>query len=266
MSKEISTMRPIHKYDGSQFYTKNDEIASEFPLTLQVNNIEFATMVCTPDQMEELVIGFLASEGVIRTADEIKSLSIQEETGFAYIQLNREVDLSPVHSKRFIGSCCGKSRQFYLQSDVRTAKTIMSRQVITVQDCQRLMRQVNSKFFQQTGGVHNAMLASKDGVVVIRMDIGRHNALDKIYGYCLSNRISLKDKVIAFSGRISSEVLLKVAKIGVGIILSKSAPTDLALDLAEELGITAVGFIRGDTLNVYTHPERIEGTGHTVQP
>ena len=76
------------------------------------------------------------------------------------------------------------------------------------------------------------------------MDIGRHNALDKIYGYCLKNNISIRDKIIVFSGRISSEILLKVAKIGCEIILSKSAPTELALQLAEELGITTIGFIR----------------------
>ncbi|AFH84834.1 Formate dehydrogenase accessory protein FdhD [Bacillus anthracis str. H9401] len=89
------------------------------------------------------------------------------------------------------------------------------------------------------------------------MDIGRHNALDKIYGYCLKNNISIGDKIIVFSGRISSEILLKVAKIGCEIILSKSAPTELALQLAEELGITTIGFIRNQSLNVYTHPERV---------
>lgn len=89
------------------------------------------------------------------------------------------------------------------------------------------------------------------------MDIGRHNALDKIYGHCLKNGISMEGKAIVFSGRISSEILLKVAKIGCELILSKSAPTELALELAEGLGITTVGFIRNDSLNIYTCPERI---------
>jgi FdhD protein len=90
------------------------------------------------------------------------------------------------------------------------------------------------------------------------MDIGRHNALDKIYGYCLKNNISLQNKLLVFSGRISSEILLKAAKIGCEMVLSKSAPTELAIQLAEQLGITTIGFIRNETLNVYTCPERLE--------
>lgn len=130
---------------------------------------------------------------------------------------------------------------------------------IAPEQCGKLMAnlQESSSHFQRTGGVHNEALCTTDGIVLSRADISRQNALDKLYGHCLINRISLKDKLIAFSGRIFSEVLLKAAKIGVGIILSKSAPTDLALGFADELGITAVGFIRGNGLNVYTHQDRI---------
>jgi FdhD protein len=117
--------------------------------------------------------------------------------------------------------------------------------------------QEQSTDFKQTGGVHNAALCTSDELIISRTDIGRHNALDKIYGYCLQKKIPRADKVLAFSGRLSSEVLLKVAKIGIGIILSKSAPTTLGIDLANDLGITMVGFIRQNQLNVYSHPERI---------
>ncbi|WP_139488323.1 formate dehydrogenase accessory sulfurtransferase FdhD [Brevibacillus dissolubilis] len=242
------------------FVEQEDDIAIEYPLTIMLNGEEFATMVCTPADLEELVVGFLASEGVIRLPDEIESLSISEERGFAYVKTaNPQTDAAKLHSKRFIGSCCGKSRQFYLHNDVKTAKTIISRTRITASQCIRLMEllQQSSTYFQLTGGLHNAALCNADGLLLTRTDIGRHNALDKIFGYCLQARIPLADKVLAFSGRVSSEVLLKAAKIGVGIILSKSAPTDLALDLAHDLGITVVGFIRGNQCNVYTHRERI---------
>ncbi len=260
MKKEIMEKRHVHKYEVDEFAEVEDTVASEYPLTIMVNGEEFATMVCTPNHLEELVIGFMASEGLILFLKEVKSLQIDEEQGFAYVELTKKVALNQEgHSKRFIGSCCGKSRQFYFQSDMRTAKTIRTDTTLPVPACMNLMNEMQetSSNFHQTGGLHNAALCTADKIVVSYSDIGRHNALDKIYGYCLKNRISLRDKVIAFSGRISSEVLLKVSKIGVGIILSKSAPTTLALDLADDLGITTVGFIRGHRLNVYTHHNRI---------
>ncbi|MGM8364916.1 formate dehydrogenase accessory sulfurtransferase FdhD [Virgibacillus sp. W0181] len=241
----------------------NDQVATEYPLTIFLNGNEFATIVCTPIHLRDLIVGFLASEGMIRQADEIKDLTIDHDRGFAYVMLNKSLDdYEHDHSKRFIGSCCGKSRQFYFKSDVKTAKTITTKTSITAGQCLALIQsmQDNSGHFQETGGVHNAALCTRDRLITIRTDIGRHNALDKVYGHILENRVPLRDKVIVFSGRISSEALLKVAKIGVGIVISKSAPTDLALKLADDLGITAVGFVRNDKMNIYTHPHRIEET------
>ena len=256
----MSVKQKIRKYSNGQFSDVEDDIVTEFPLTIYVNNQEFATMVCTPTHFEEMVVGFLASEGVIRIKQDISSLNIDENAGYAHVILQAEVTTSQQHySKRFIGSCCGKSRQFYFQNDVRTAKTSTSTLTITASQCIRLMNdmQASSFVFQETGGVHNAALCTPDEIIVNRTDIGRHNALDKLYGYSLIHRIPIREKIIVFSGRISSEVLVKAAKIGVGIVLSKSAPTDLAIKLAEDLNITAVGFIRGDSFNIYSHPERI---------
>src|SRR5699024_4164892 len=124
--------------------------------------------------------------------------------------------------------------------------------------------QNQSDHFQATGGVHNAALCTVDELVAIKTDIGRHNALDKIYGYILEHDIPLADKIIVFSGRISSEVLLKISKTAIGILISKSAPTDLALNLANDLGITAIGFARRNQMNIYTHPHRIFGVDQLV--
>ncbi|MGX1902175.1 formate dehydrogenase accessory sulfurtransferase FdhD [Thermolongibacillus altinsuensis] len=260
MEKKITVKKSILKFTDASFIHEEDEIVAEFPLTLVVNGEEFATMVCSPDHLDELVIGFLASEGLIRFKSDIKNLSIDESRGFAYVDLHAKQPINQQYfSKRFIGSCCGKSRQFYLHNDVKTAKTAITNINISVKQCFHLMKnmQNGSIIFQKTGGVHNAAICSNSEIIVARSDIGRHNALDKLYGYCLLQQIPVRDKMIAFSGRVSSEVLLKVSKIGVGILLSKSAPTDLALQLAEDLNITVVGFIRGNKLNVYTHPEHI---------
>lgn len=264
MKMKVTTNRNIFKYKETSLIEQEDEIAVEYPLTIVLNGEEFATLVCSPSDLEDMAIGFLASEGVIRFPDEIKSIHLDEKNGFAYVEItNKKPVGAEFYSKRFIGSCCGKSRQsFYFYNDVKTAKTVTTQVQITVGQCFRLMRllQQSSSYFKNTGGVHNAALCDQNSIIIARTDIGRHNTLDKIYGYWMRNRIPLHDKLIVFSGRISSEVLLKTAKIGVGIILSKSAPTDLALQLADELGITVVGFIRGEKCNVYSHPERIIGT------
>lgn len=250
----------VIRFNGDSKSTQQEEVAIEKPFTIMLNGEEFATIVCTPTDLQDLIVGFLAAEGVIRFYDEIKSISIDEKLGFSYIQLIKNLDgLQLDHSKRFIGSCCGKSRQFYFKNDIRTAKTIMSQLTISVRHCLQLMNalQTKSKQFIKTGGVHNAALATQDEIITIRSDIGRHNALDKLYGHVIQNKIRLGDKLVVFSGRISSEVLLKVSKMGVGILISKSAPTDLALQLADDLGITTIGFARGNRLNIYTHPHRI---------
>jgi FdhD protein len=251
----------IIRFHGTEAIRMEEEIVQEFPLTIILNGEEFATMVCSPTNLEELIIGFLASEGIIRLYEEIKDISIDDNLGFAYVELYKSIDLSQKdYSKRFIGSCCGKSRQFYFKNDVRTAKTIASRLSISVEQCYNLMRdlQLRSEQFRRTGGVHNAALATPVGLLEVRTDIGRHNALDKVYGTVLQQKIPLQDKLIVFSGRISSEVLLKISKIGVGILLSNAAPTDLALNLANDLGITVIGFARDNKMNVYTHPSRIQ--------
>lgn len=262
MFQPIETSRKIIHYENDLLDFTEDTVVTEFPITIVLNQQEFATLVCTPNDVEDLVIGFLASEGIISSYEDIKKITIVEQTGYAHVETYK-VNLfnQTFHSKRYVTSCCGKSRQsFYFLNDSKTAKKIIAKNLtISFEDCFRLMSsmQQSATVFQQTGGVHNAALCDKSGIILFQMDIGRHNALDKIYGYCLKHGISLDDKIIVFSGRISSEILLKVAKIGCGIVLSKSAPTELAIKLAEELGITAVGFIRNQSLNVYTHPDRI---------
>ncbi|WP_419182882.1 formate dehydrogenase accessory sulfurtransferase FdhD [Priestia megaterium] len=239
-----------------------DKIVTEFPVTVKINEEEFVTMVCSPQYIKDMVIGYLASEGVIRAYTDIKNIWVQEKEGYVHVTIDK---LNPyfqnLQNKRYITSCCGASRQgFVFINDALTAKKMNDISVeLSIMDCFQLMNklQQSAATFQETGGVHNAAICDKNGFMLSRMDIGRHNALDKLYGYCLKHHISIRDKVVVFSGRISSEILLKVAKIGCEVVLSKSAPTELALNLAEELGITTVGFVRNDSLNIYTCPERI---------
>ena len=255
--------RSILRFANGRFEQKQDKIATEYPITVNLNGKELLTIVCTPEYIEDMVVGFLASERIIISNQDIEEIRLEEELGFVHVQTKRTFPFfEQLQNKRYITSCCGMSRQgFVFANDALAAKRMLQRNVVLApKDCFELMEKMNKKadLFKQTGGVHIAALCDSQNFMLTRMDIGRHNALDKIYGYCLKNDITVKDKVIVFSGRISSEILLKVAKIGCEVVLSKSAPTELALSLADELGITAVGFIRGQSFNVYTHPERIK--------
>ncbi len=248
------------RWSGAGSANVSEVIAEEMPLTIHVNGQEFATVLCSPVGLEPLVYGFLASEGLIRTADEVKQVRIDRLRGIADVTLYAALSPDAASStKRFIGSCCGKSREFYFQHDARTAKTYTRTLRISAEACYRLIDwlHTNSDGFAMSGGLHNAGLCTVGEGLFTHCDIGRHNALDKLYGTCLLERIPVGDKVIVFSGRLSSEVILKAAKIGVGAIITKSAPTDLALRLADDLGITAVGFARSGKMNVYTHHSRI---------
>ncbi|MED1467695.1 formate dehydrogenase accessory sulfurtransferase FdhD [Bacillus salipaludis] len=261
--KPIVKKREILKCTNGYTQITEDSIVTEFPVTVKINGQELVTMVCTPEYIEDMVIGYLASEGIIKSYEDVKEIWVRENDGYVYVETDK---LNPYyqnfHSKRYITSCCGMSRQgFVFVNDALNAKKMNDiRVTLSTDQCYRLMEdlQNSATTFQDTGGVHNAALCDGEGIILSRMDIGRHNALDKIYGYCLRNNISIGEKIIVFSGRISSEILLKVSKIGCEIVLSKSAPTELALQLAEGLGITTVGFIRDQSLNIYTCPERIK--------
>ncbi|WP_114602830.1 formate dehydrogenase accessory sulfurtransferase FdhD [Staphylococcus sp. EZ-P03] len=258
---DVLTNQTIVRYEGGELFETTDSYVTEFPLTIMVNGVEFATVICSPDHMEELVLGFLASEGAILKRDELKSIQIDDSKGFAHVELTKDLgDRFEYSTKRMIASCCGKSREFYFQNDAAIAKTSMSHITLTPKQVINMMTrlQTASTLFKRTGGLHNAAISDGEAFFEHRQDIGRHNALDKLYGFCIERHIPVRDKVLIFSGRISSEILIKAAKIGVGVILSKSAPTTLAVTLANDLNITAIGFIRDGNFNIYSHPERIK--------
>ncbi|PKI21805.1 formate dehydrogenase family accessory protein FdhD [Staphylococcus succinus] len=266
MTEDILTNQSIVRYEQGKLFHTTDHYVTEFPLTIMVNGEEFATVICSPNNLVELVLGFLASEGAILKNADLKSIQIDDSKGFAHVELTHTLDDRFTYStKRMIASCCGKSREFYFHNDAAIAKTSMSKVTLSPLQVLNMMTRLQSAstIFKQTGGLHNAAISDGDTFFEHRQDIGRHNALDKLYGFCIQRHIPIRDKVLIFSGRISSEILIKAAKIGVGIILSKSAPTTLAITLAEDLNITAIGFIRDGNFNIYSHAERIKAVEAT---
>src|SRR3954466_2860099 len=184
MDQQMQVTNKVLRYENGIAQLVDDVIVTEYPITIVLNEQEFATLVCSPVHIEELVIGFLASEGIIRSYTEIKELTIIEATGRAIVKTYRVNKLNELfHSKRVVTSCCGKSRQsFYFYNDARTVKPLDNVDVtVSIDQCFHLMRlmQESSVIFQDTGGVHNAALCDRNGIIVDRTDIGRHNALDK---------------------------------------------------------------------------------------
>jgi FdhD protein len=234
-------------------------VVEEVALTLYHNGQEMVTILCSPGDEEYLVMGFLLAEGLITSQAEVSLLKIDLDEGLVWIETtNKDHQIKPF--KRCLSACCGKGRVgFYFANDARVVNKVEGKVQLTIPAVYAYVRQFDqvSELFRLTGGVHGGALAEDGHFSCHFQDIGRHNVLDKLYGYCFVNQITTQDKVLVFSGRVSSEIVLKVSKMKIPVIIARSAPTRLALGLADELGITVIGFARENRFNVYTHPQRV---------
>jgi FdhD protein len=238
-----------------------DTVTRERPLTIILNNQELVTLLCSPTGLNYLAVGFLSSEGLIKSKDEIKKITVDDQRGVVRVETGEDKEFVDIF-KRFITSGCGRGASFYSATDV-TGQKIESRMEVPAQDVFTLVGkfQHRSHVFRTTGGVHSAALCEAKSILLFSEDIGRHNAIDRIFGECLLRNIPADDRIIITSGRISSEILLKVARRNIPIIISKSAPTDLGVRLADDLGITLLGFVRGKRMNAYSNDWRIARDG-----
>jgi len=240
-----------------------DMVAREFPLTIILNNQELVTLLCSPVNLKYLVIGFLLSEGLLKSRGDIKKIIVDERRGVVRVETEESVELDrDVLFKRLITSGCGRGVSFYNVNDTQSQK-IESQVEMSAHNVFTLASdfQHRSQVYRATGGVHSAALCDIKSILVFSEDIGRHNAIDKIFGECILKDIPTDGRIIITSGRISSEILLKVAKRNIPIIISKSAPTDLGVKLANDLGVTLLGFVRGKRINAYANDWRIVRNG-----
>lgn len=253
----------VRKYRGDRLETCRDRVVREAPVTLFVNDQELATLVCTPDALEDLAAGFLYGEGILAGPGDLKGITVNNENGLVWVETTSPAPAAESFLKRYITTCCGKGRaSFYFVNDARGIDPVPADGLrISPDEITALAASLEEEagLFRSTGGAHGAALCRPDGIIAFYEDIGRHNAVDKIVGHCFLKGIPLSDKALALSGRVSSEILIKAARAGIPVIISRSAPTDLALKLAGELGVTVAGFVRGDRFNLYTHPERVTG-------
>ena len=254
----------IHRVTREGRQGTEDLVTRETPLTIILNNRELVTLLCSPLELEYLAVGFLASEGLIKSRDEVKKLIVDEERGVARVETEEEEGFdSELLFKRLITSGCSGGASFYRPGDAQNRARVASQLSVSATRVFSLVKQfqTSSRTFRATGGVHSAALCAVNGILVFSEDIGRHNAIDKVFGRCILDDIATDDRIVITSGRISSEILLKVARRNVPVLVSRSAPTNLGVRLAGDLGITLLGFVRGERMNVYSHSWRIVNDG-----
>jgi len=235
-----------------------DVVVTEFPLTITLNNYEVVTLLCSPTDLEYLAIGFLFSEGLIESKDDIREIKVDDEGGMVQVETKKDRGLVNLpSSRRLVTSGGGRGAPFYHQAQAKVESDIE----ISVGEAFTLVDDFvqRSAVFKATGGVHSAALCDTKSILVFSEDIGRHNAIDKVFGECLLKDIPTAGRLLITSGRVSSEILLKVAKRDVPVLISKSAPTSMGVRLASDLGITLIGFARGKRMNLYANEWRLKG-------
>lgn len=229
-------------------------VPDELSLTITVNGKELVTILCTPLKLNCLVIGFLYSEGIITSISDVASMRLCEDESLADVRLSKAEHPLPV--RRIVTSGCGGAIGFQTQG-----QKVDSELVVTPAKVLSLMKQLRqqAQLFRTSGGVHTSALADTQNLLVVTEDVGRHNTLDKIQGECLLRGLSTRDKLLLTTGRLSSEMVLKAARMQTPIIVSRSSPTERAISLASDLGITLVGYARSHRLSVYSGEERLLG-------
>jgi FdhD protein len=227
-------------------------VPSEMELILYVNHQELVTILCTPTKLNCLVIGFLYTEGIISGIGDVPIMRVCEDDSLADVMLSNAEYKLP--TQRTLTSGCGGGATFKTQG-----QRVDSELVVTPREVLSLMKQLieQMELYRLSGGVHASALSDTKNLIVVAEDIGRHNTFYKIQGECLLRGISIRDRLLLSTGRVSSEMLLKVAGMQVPVVVSRTSPTGRAISLARELGIALVGYARGSRLSVYSHPERL---------
>ncbi|MBO0840040.1 MAG: formate dehydrogenase accessory sulfurtransferase FdhD [Sciscionella sp.] len=270
----VVVVRQTFNFSAGVSRRRSDSLAAEEPLELRVNGQAIAVTMRTPGADIELAHGFLLSEGVIGARDDVSvaryCAGTDDEGRNTYNVL--DVGLAPdvpapnpgVERNFYTTSSCGVCGKAALDAvrlktrfpPTNAELTVPVEVLATLPETLR----AKQKVFASTGGLHAAGLFDSAGnTLVVREDVGRHNAVDKVLGWALCHdRIPAHDCVLMVSGRASFELAQKAAMAGIPLLAAVSAPSSLAVELAEEQGITLVGFLRGTSMNVYTRPDRIK--------
>jgi FdhD protein len=244
-------------YQAGQWEEKRTNIIGEQLISLTVNNEPWLTFMCTPTDLEALAVGFLYNEEIIETVEEVASVRVCAEETNIDVWLNHSVK-KPDHWTRTSGCSGGKTSmgQILPQVGKQVRWDGAELQAERVGELIDKLSKVQN-LYRESGGVHTSVLSDGEKILIAAEDIGRHNTLDKIAGQYIMERINPEKKIILTTGRISSEMIQKAGRIGAGVVISRTSPSSLSVQMADELGITLIGYARRDRFTIYTHPEKI---------
>jgi FdhD protein len=254
----ITPQKTIHyeRYEFKKWKPFDAETIVETPVSLTVNGQVWLTFMCTPVDLEAMSVGFLYNEGILESMEDVEDVRVCEHGDNVDVWLNRSVEQP--HSWRRTSGCTGgvtavdalaRLDVFFNGAEPRVSPEAIGPLVEMLIQSQELYR--------ETGGVHTSLLSDGENLIFVAEDIGRHNTLDKIAGLCLMKDIWPQTRILMTTGRISSEMLQKAARLQAPILISRTSPSSLSIEMAERYGITLIGYARRDRFNVYSNAQRV---------
>ncbi|MBA3264477.1 MAG: formate dehydrogenase accessory sulfurtransferase FdhD [Thermoleophilaceae bacterium] len=233
-----------------------DEVAVELPLEIRLNGSPVAVTMRTPGHDFELAAGFLYGEGIVSSAPE---LTLTDDLAANTVDARADGALAPATRRFYTTSSCGICGKGALEEVEAIAPVVSGGPSISRALLADLPDRLRQPTFERTGGLHATGLFDAAGeALLVREDVGRHNAMDKVIGHALlSGALPFSENVLCVSGRVAFELVQKAARAGAPILVGVGAPTSLAVELAADRGLTLAGFARGGRVNVYTHPQRV---------
>lgn len=237
-----------------------DEVAVDVPVEILVEEEPFRTLLASPGQEREFAVGHLFAEGIIDSVEEVEKVTPKGYKVFVYLKTDRRLRLEASNLNRLIIPTCGPISNLPNLLDRLRKPQIGSQIRVSPKIILGMIRELNLRagVYKATGGTHSAMLCGGDGeVLAFAEDVGRHNAVDKVIGRLALEGGDFSGCVLISTGRQSSYMVLKAARVGTPVVVSQAGPIDSGVEVAEETGITLICFARGERMNIYTHPERI---------
>ena len=244
----------ISVYDGKAFSEKDERLIREIPLEVHLNDRKVITIACAGLYVEELAIGFLRAEGFLRMRDDVAAVEVSPDRRWVKIRTatGREIQDPETAAGRTLAS--SGARGFGRPAEESPAEPLLAgvslAPEVVFDLMERFLRQ--ARLHEETGGTHAADLARNGEILVVREDIGRHNTIDMLGGYALLHGVDCRDAVIFRTGRVSSEIVHKIWRLGVPLVCSLSVPTTQAVEMARGAGMTLIGSVRRGRMKIYS--------------